>query len=269
MRRIAFLVFLTILATFVASCGQATYNPTELYTDGTKAVYKVFVNDEYSGEAVYTFKHIEHEKTPAIQIDSVTDLDYKNAITSQNNKIHTVTKTIVRKSDWRPLYAYFKNEWKGTEEGWHETESKYGEMIVNWTAKGPNGSFNHEVKFREDYFDDDEVLWLAPTLGYKKDFKKLYTNFTNRTAQPTQGVIFMGDVHEIDVRGKKYEAWAAGLRVNEIVQRVWYDTQTGYLLRYEQDMGFLAFPDFSEKEAGYKPPVTTYAMVLDSWTPGK
>lgn len=266
MRRIVFLAIIVILTAFMASCGETSYNPSELYADGTKAVYQVFVNDVHNGEATYTFKHIEYENTPAISIESVTDLKYVNPTTLQNNEIHTVTKTIVRKSDWRPLYAYFKNEWKGTEEGWHETESKYGDMMVSWTANGPNGSFNQEVKFREEYLDDDEVFWFAPTLGYKKDFKKLYTNFTNRTAQPTQGVIFMGDVHEIQVRGKQYKAWAAGLRVNEYVQRVWYDTETGQLLRYEQDKGFLAYPDLSPKDAGYQPPVTTYAMVLDSWT---
>ncbi len=265
MKKITALTLLLALA--LASCGGTPTKTYELYENGTKATYQIFIDDSYAGTVTYTFLHEELEGKPILKILSESDYKYLGPGNKQATNIRMKTETTVAKDDWRPIQAYFRSDYDGLLNGFHETTSKYGDHFVSWVNKSPNGSTTKEVKFFEQYLDEDEVLWYAPTLGYKEDYKKLFTYFANRTAEPTQGMIWMGGQHKIQVRGKTYDSWAAGLRCNEIVQRVWYDMETGRLLRFEQDMGFLSYPtgDPRKREAGYEPPKVLFSMVLDSW----
>ena len=262
MKKMAFLVLAAIMLT---SCGQGV--PTDkLYSNGTKATYQIFIDDINVGKMIYTFKEGVYEGRKSLTIESDANYTYKDPRQPQNFEIKSKTTSIVDADSWKPLYSYFKLEWKGTMNGFNETESKYGEKNVSWTNKYPNGSYSKEVKFYEEFHDEDSVMWFTPTLGYEKDKQRLFTYFANRTAEPTQGMIWMGGTTKLEVRGKKYNAWAAGIRCNEIVERVWYDMETNRLVRYEQDMGFLAYPDSNPKKpAGWEPPKTTFALVLDSW----
>ena len=117
---------------------------------------------------IYTFKEGVYEGQKSLTIESDANYTYKDPRQPQDFEIKSKTTSIVNANSWKPLYSYFKMEWKGTMNGFNETESKYGEKNVSWTNKYPNGSYSKEVKFYEEFHDEDSVMWFTPTLGYEK-----------------------------------------------------------------------------------------------------
>jgi len=274
MKRI--LIFVALVA-ILAGCGGKS--PTavvssvdeSLYPDGAEATYMIFMQDSYIGDTVYTFTHDEIDGEKVLRISNKSEYDYTDEQHKLSYSIASEGEVVVSFKDWKPVSSSYSLSWDGDVSWWHKTSSDYGEGIVKWTEETPAGSRSSDVEFvqtfaGEEYLDDDEIIWHAPTLGYEKDKKKLFTFFANRSGLPLQGLIWMGGEHDIEAAGKKYHTWAAGIRANEIVQKLWYDFETGRVVRYEQDNGFMSYPDPASTEAAnletYK---ATYAMVLKEW----
>jgi len=237
---------------------------TTLYADGTKAVYNVFIAGSHAGEMTYEFTHIDIDGSKALKISHESDYTYIDPQTGITQDINSKGDVIVDFKNWKPISSNHRLEWEGDISGWQETGSDYGDGFVSWIEKNPAGSGSQEIEFvetfeGEEYLDEDEVVWHIPTLKYKPKKKKYFTYFSNRSGQPLQGVITLGEEHDIAVSGDICKTYGAGIAVNEFVLRLWFEIDTGRLIKYEQNQGYIAYPDAPDATAGT---VETYVLSM-------
>lgn len=266
MKKTALILTATIL--LLAGCGGGdAKNYNGLYKHGTVAKYNIFVNDVYCGQATYTFTR-EQYKNGKDCIKIVRNSETKNKIADIADDIITsISEVWFNEKDYTPYYQKFRTDWSGKTAGWQEIECEYGDKMVKWTNRTPAGSQSKDIKFFETYYDEDEMAWLIPLLGYKEDKKVYFTAFANKSGQPVQGLIWMGSKKNVVSSNVSYDSFAASARLNEIPQNVWFDLNTGRLVKYMQDAGFMGYPiNPKSVPEDYTPPKTTYVESLDSWT---
>lgn len=262
-------ITLAVIAILLAGCGTNMQKYENIYKHGTVAKYNVFQNDVFIGYATYTFTYEKYKETDTLKIARYSETRNKTA----NLVDDSVTATSVVYIDvktYKPLYSNARLDWKGKTEGWHETETDYGDMMAKWNNKTPAGSTSKEIKFRETFYDEDEMAWIVPLLGYKDDNRIYFTAFANRSGQPTQGLIWTGSRKNMEAGGKKYEVFAASARLNEYNQNLWFDITNGRLVEYMQTEGFMGYIGNPKNvPEDYEPPQTKYVEVLESWTEPK
>ena len=261
------LVSLAMIVLLLATgCGSGLKKYENVYKHGTMAKYNVFVNDVYVGSATYTFTFEKYKDVDCIKI--LRSSETNNKVEGfQDDVITNNTQVYFDAKSYKPLFSKNRVEWTGTTAGWQESESEYGDMIVKWTNKTPAGSASKEIKFKETYYDDDELSWIVPLRGYKEDERYYYTAFANRSGQPVQGLIWTGTVKEIEVGGKKYKVFSASVRFNEINQNIWVEESTGRIVKFEQNQGFLGYPaSLKETPEGIQKRDANYVETLDAWT---
>lgn len=253
---------LLLVGVIMISVGCETRTPTvkttvdsELYADGTVAIYNVFIAGAYAGEMTYEFSHVDIDGNKALKINHISDYTYIDPQTGITQDITSSGEVVVDFDNWKPLSSNHRLEWEGDIAGWQETGSVYGDGFVSWVEKNPAGSGSKEIEFvetfeGEEYLDEDEAVWHVPTINYKPRVKKYFTYFSNRSGLPLQGIITLGEEHDINVSGNIYKTYGAGIQVNEYILRLWFEKDTGRLIKYEQDQGYIAYPDAPDAKAG-------------------
>ncbi len=271
-----FILCLAVVMIVSIGCEQRT--PTvetsvneNLYLDGTKATYNMFADNIYIGKVTYTFTHDEIDGQKVLKIKNESTTQYQDSAWGLTQNIESIGETAVRFEDWKPLTSSYELSWDGDVSGWHKTNSNYGNGMVSWTEETPAGSRSNDIKFietfeGEEYLDGDEVVWHTPTIPYKPDFKKYFTYFTNKSGTPLQGMIWLGEEHDIMINNNVYHTYAAGIYANEYAQRLWYEKDTGRMIKYEQDQGYMSHPGAQRLEAGtLETPKMTLTLTLEKW----
>jgi hypothetical protein len=259
------LLLVAVAVLMTAGCGAGLKRYGDVYNHGTVAKYNVFVNDIFVGTATYTFTFEKYRDADCLKITRSSET--KNKTMGSDDLIIANTQVFLDTKSYKPLYSKTKMEWSGSSTGWHEVESEYGDKIVKWTNKTPAGSQSKDIKFYETYYDEDELSWIVPLLGYREDNRIYCTAFANRSGQPVQGLIWTGGKKKTEATGKTYDTFAASVRLNEVSQNLWFEESTGRLVMYMQTQGFMGYPaPPGEKPDDYKIPDTKYVEVLDSWT---
>lgn len=263
------IITLAAVAIILCGCGSDLQKYENVYKHGTVAKYNVFQNDSYIGWATYTFTYEKYKDVDALKIARYSETVNKITEIVNDNVVATSVVYIDAKT-YKPLYNNTRMEWKGKTEGWHETETEYGDMMAKWNNKTPAGSASKDIKFTETFYDEDEMAWIVPLLGYKEDNRIYFTAFANRSGQPVQGLIWTGSKKNLEASGKQYMAFAASARLNEYNQNLWIDSNNGRLIEYMQTEGFMGYSgNPKDIPEDYEPPETKYVEVLDTWTEPK
>lgn len=262
-------ITLAAIIALLAGCGTNLQKYENVYKHGTVAKYNVFINDSFIGFATYTFTYEKYKGIDTLKIARYSETKNKGANIVDDSVVAT-SVVYIDPISFKPIYNNVRMDWKGKTEGWHETETEYGDMMAKWNNKTPAGSTSKEIKFTETFYDEDEMSWIVPLIGYKDDNRTYFTAFSNRSGQPTQGLIWTGAKKNMEASGKKYEVFAASARLNEYNQNLWFDTKTGRLVEYMQTEGFMGYMGNPKNiPEDYQPPTTKYVEVLESWTEPK
>jgi len=275
MKRITVIVFVVLVLVLVGCENRSptvkTSVDTELYADGTVASYNVFANTLHIGEITYTFTHEEIDGEKVLRISNVSSTIFTDEAHGVMQEIESTGDVVVMFDNWKPVSSNYSLSWGGDISGWHKTKSIYGKGMVSWSEETPAGSRSNEIKFietfeGEEYLDGDEVVWHVGTIPYKPDLRKYFTYFTNKSGTPLQGIIWMGEEHDIKINREIYHTFGTGIRVNEYTQRLWYEKDTGRMIKYEQDQGYMSYPGAPRLEVGTDEiPKMTLTLTLKEW----